>query len=227
MIKTERFTRRGAGTDEQKKAVHPSVPDDAIHPDHPLFRQMARSALLTSCITIALLRTQFALFFTEELGFSEVQFGILTTLLCFAAFAGFYITGKTVRWHHRLGPFFLAQIITACGMILIVLCPLRWVLCVAVAMAGIGQSFIYASHQYYAVSGQSKRSGAMAVHETLISAGYVTGGVAGGYLSEYLNRYVPYGFGAAAILVAITMQIILILRHRKKVTLHKSATGKL
>jgi MFS family permease len=194
-----------------------SVATSAVnHPHHALFRNMARSALVTSCITIALLRTQFAIFFTEELGFSKVRFGMLTTLLCLATFAGFYATGKTARWHHRFGLFFLAQIIIVLAMMLIFLWPFLWVLCIAVVLTGVGQSFIYASHQYYAVSGQQQRSGAMAVHESLISVGYVVGGVTGGYLAEYLSRYAPYAFGAGMVFIAIVTQLILFYLYRKK-----------
>lgn len=189
----------------------------SLNPDHVLFRRMARPALVTSCITIALLRTQFAIFFTEELGFSEVQFGMLTTLLCFSTFSGFYVAGKTHRWHHRMAPFLLAQVITGLAMLLIFLCPSLWALCVAVILAGIGQSFIYASHQYYAVSGQQQRSGAMAVHEILISVGYVVGSVVGGYLAEGLNRATPYAFGAAAVVAGVVLQIILLYAGSKKI----------
>ena len=58
----------------------------------------------------------------------------------------------------------------------------------------------------------------MAVHEILISVGYVLGSVAGGYLAEGLNRYTPYAFGAGAVCAGVVIQMILFYAYRKKDT---------
>jgi len=57
----------------------------------------------------------------------------------------------------------------------------------------------------------------MAVHEILISIGYGSGAIIGGYLAEYLNRYVPYGFGLGAVLIALVVQIIIFFNHKNRV----------
>ncbi len=199
----------------KRTEIHRPDPAEKLHPDNAAFCSMARLALITTCITIALMRTQFALLFTENLGFTKSQFGILTTLWCFSNFAVFYITGKTHRWHHKLTPFIFAQVMTALGMILILFSGSLWVLCAAVIFIGAGQSFVYSSHQYYGVSGRKNRSGPMAVHEILISIGYGSGAIVGGYLAEYLNRYAPYRFGLGAVLIALGIQICIILAHKK------------
>ena len=55
----------------------------------------------------------------------------------------------------------------------------------------------------------------MAVHEILISIGYGSGAIVGGYLAEYLSRYAPYRFGLGAVLVALGMQIAIFLAYKK------------
>ena len=78
-------------SDRQGVSIEPA------HPSNEVFSSMTRLALVTGSLVIALFRTQFALLFTEDLGFSRPQFGIVTTMFCFANFAGFYFTGKTKK----------------------------------------------------------------------------------------------------------------------------------
>jgi predicted MFS family arabinose efflux permease len=87
-------------------------------------------------------------------------------------------------------------------------------------LIGEGKSFVYSSHQYYGVSGRKNRSGPMAVHEILISIGYGSGAIVGGYLAEYLSRYAPYGFGLGAVLIALSIQIFIFLAHKKHQCTH-------
>lgn len=188
-----------------------------IEPAHPLnevFSLMSRLALLTACLAVSLFRTQFALFFTEHLGFSKFQFGIATTIYCLASFASFYVTGKTKAWHHKITPFIAAQLMSATSMLIILYTRNLITLYTAAILLGVGQSFVYSSHQFYCVSGKTNRSGSMAIHELLIAAGYASGALAGGYLAEYLTSYWPYGFGLTTIITAITIQTIMFKLHK-------------
>ena len=187
---------------------------ETIHPLNPVFCSMARLSLITGCLAIALLRTQFALLFTENLGFSKSQFGIVTTLFCLANFIGFYITGRTRGWHHRLTPFIASQLIIAAAMLIIIFARSLLSLYTAAVFIGAGQSFLYSSHQFYCVSGKVNRSGSMAVHELLIAAGYASGAIVGGYLAEYLSRYWPYWFGFITIMTAIAIQALIFAAHK-------------
>ncbi len=188
---------------------------EGAHPFNAVFSSMSRYALVTGCLAVALFRTQFALLFTEDLGFSKAQFGIITTVFCLANFAGFYITGKTKAWHHRMAPFIAAQLISAASMLIILFATHLLSLYTAAILLGAGQSFVYASHQFYCVSGKSNRSGSMAIHELLIAIGYAVGALAGGYLAEYLTRYTPYSFCFTAIIAAIALQTIMFAKQKK------------
>ena len=188
---------------------------ETTHPLNGAFSSITRLALVTGSVVIALFRTQFALLFTENLGFSKPQFGIVTTMFCLANFAGFYFTGKTKNWHHKLTPVITAQLITAAAMLIIIFARSLLSLYIAATFIGVSQSFIYSSHQFYCVSGKANRSGSMATHEILIAAGYAAGSLAGGYLAEYLTRYWPYGFAFATVLIAIAIQAMIFETHKK------------
>lgn len=189
---------------------------ETIDPLNAVFRSMARLGLVTGCLVLGLFRTQLALFFTENLGFSKSQFGILTALYCLASFTGFSITGRTKNWHYKLSPFIGSQLIIAVAMLMILFSTSLIQLCAAAVFVGIGQSFVYASHQFYCVSGKVKRSGSMAIHEILISIGYASGSIAGGYLAEYLSRYWPYWFGFAAVMITLAAEALIFASHKKR-----------
>lgn len=188
----------------------------AVHSANQVFCWMSRIGLITSCIAVGLMRTQVAFLFKWNLGFSEFQFGILTMFLCLACFAIFYITGKTDRWHHKTLPLFASQVIIIFSMVLVLYSSTTVLFYLAAAMTGLGQGFIYSSHQYYGVSGSTKRSGNMAIHEIAIAIGYGTGAVAGGYLAENFTRYAPYKFALAVLIAGIVIQLYMLrMPHRK------------
>lgn len=190
-------------------------PGKTIHPLNAAFCSMARLGLIIGCLALGLIRTQLALFFTENLGFSKSQFGTLTALYFLANFVGFSITGRTKNWYHRLSPFIGSQLLIVAAMLLILFTRSLVCLYSAAAFVGIGQSFVYASHQFYNVSGKVKRSGAMAIHEILTAIGYVGGSIAGGYLAEYLSRYWPYWFGFAAVMIALAVEALIFASHKR------------
>jgi len=81
-----------------------------------------------------------------------------------------------------------------------------WVFIAAAGIIGIAEGFIYASHLFYNVSGAKSRNGLMALHEFLLSAGFVIGSLTGGHLSDSFGRYMPYWFGLFAVLGAMILQ---------------------
>lgn len=186
-------------------------------PLHSAFVYMSRIGLAVGCLVIGLARTQFALLFTEDLGYDKSQFGIITMVLCSANFAGFYLTGKIKSWHHKIAPFIASHILLAAGMTIIIFCGSLAMIFAAFIMIGLGQSFTYASHQYYGVSGKAKRSGSMAIHEMLISLGYAAGSIAGGYLGE-CSRYWPYRMGLGVTAAAITIELIIYQHQRMRIS---------
>jgi len=200
----------GSNIDDQEQMP------ETVDPLNAVFCSMSRFGLVIGCLALGLFRTQFALFFTENLGFSKQQFGVVTAIFCFASFAGFTIIGRFKKWHYKLSPLIGSQLIIAASMLMILFCTsLIWLYAAAVFI-GIGQSFVYASHQYYCVSGKIKRSGSMAIHEILISIGYAGGSIAGGYLAEYLSRYWPYWFGFSAVVIALVVQGLIFVSYKNR-----------
>jgi len=117
--------------------------------------------------------------------------------------------GRSHYWHYKKSLFALAQAsVVLCAIIILFSGSLAFQL-FAAGLGGICYGFIYSSHQYYGVSGGTKRSGLMAIHETIIGAGFATGALVGGILSDRYGRYSPYWFVGGAIIIAGGAEVII------------------
>ncbi len=171
------------------------------------FRWMARIALLTAFVCIGLVRTQLAVLFRYELGFTESQYGTAMMIMCLAGFVIFVTAGKWHQWHYKLFIFVAGQLLLLASMLMILKGSSLSILFAATALVGAGQAFMYSSHLYYGVSGGTRRSGRMAIHEFLLSAGFVIGSLAGGFLSDHFGPFMPYRFGLTVVALGLCIQL--------------------
>jgi MFS family permease len=174
----------------------------------PRFRWTSRIALVTVFTCVGLMKTQLALLFTMELGFAKSRFGTVTAIMWLVTCLVFFTASKTHIWHYKFLPSILAQLAVLLSMLMIIESSLPTTFFLVAVLMGLGQAFAYISHQFYAASQSTKRSGSMALHEILLSAGQIIGFVAGGYLADFFGRRtVPYWFGFFVIVIGITTQL--------------------
>ena len=123
--------------------------------------------------------------------------------------AVFYMMGKSHYWHYKKALYAAAQVSIIGCMAMMIICKSLPLQLLASGLAGVWYGYVYSSHQYYGVSGGTNRSGLMAIHEIIIGAGFATGSLFGGILSDAFGRYSPYWFGCAVIVAGGLVQIIL------------------
>jgi len=175
------------------------------------FRWMAGIALATVFTCVGLMKTQLALLFTMELGFSKSHFGAVTAVIWLVNCIVFFAASKTHLWHYKFLPLILAQLAVLGGMLIIIRSSLIISFLFVAVLMGFGQAFAYVSHQFYAASQSRNRSGSMALHEILLSAGQIMGFLAGGYLADsFGRRAVPYWFGFSVVLIGMIVQSAMI-----------------
>ena len=58
----------------------------------------------------------------------------------------------------------------------------------------------------------------MAIHETILAAGFAIGSFLGGHLSDTFDRYMPYKFGIAVVLASVAVELVIwvLLRPQKE-----------
>lgn len=189
-------------------AVNDSV-CQAFAPEKKRFVWMSRVALFATLLCVGILRSQLGILYKFELHFTEVIFGWSVSLLCLTTIIVFWLMGKRHYWHYNKVIYVLAQLSIICCFLTIIFTANLFLQLLAAGLSGICHSVIYSSHQYYGVSGGRKRSGLMAIHETLLGAGFASGSIFGGILSDAFGRRTPYWFGSGVIIASGLIQIIL------------------
>jgi len=196
-------------TSSQINGPTPLLPDDVIPILLTKFRWMARIALFSACVCVGLARTHLAVLFKFELPFTESDYGAAALIMSISTFAVLLLAGQSHAWHYKLWLFICCQIVTAVSMLLILFTASLALLTLAVGLIGVGESFIYASHIYYGVSGGTRRAGRMAIHEIILALGFAAGGIIGGILSDMYGRYSPYWFGFITVIIGLIIQAII------------------
>jgi MFS family permease len=173
------------------------------------FKWMARIALFCSWACLGVTRSQFALLFTDLLGFSETQFGIIITMFGICNFLVLTGAGRLAFWHFKPVLLLSVQVILALSILLIIYGRTLWAFVPSFVIMGFGFGFAYSSHLYYGACGSKKRSAQMAIHEVTISLGVIVGAGTGGYLSGNFGIYWPYWFSIIVLALGLIAQVVI------------------
>ena len=164
----------------------------------------------------------------DDLGFSKGMIGLLLEGRIVFATLGFILMGSTHFWHYRPGPMLAAQGALSLFLVLMVFVKGPLPLGGLISAVGfcMGVSFFYS--MFHGISGAVNRSGMMALHESLLSAGLISGSFAGGYLYQRVSMAAVYAFSAVIVLAGLAVQAVLSARALKKegrVRRHRPMTG--
>lgn len=202
---------------ESAAETEPSAGDFQYDERLALFKALAKPAMVSIFFGAAALRTQMAVLYEKQLGFSETNYGVTLALFHLANAVTFFIFSRTSRWHYRYLLHFAVQAGAAAGMVMIALTASLPALAALMMVAGAAQAYAYMANQYYSVSGAVRRARQMAIHETLLSVGCGLGPVLAGAAAIYGSRRMgPYLLAAAVTAISMVLQALYLLRVRKK-----------
>jgi predicted MFS family arabinose efflux permease len=194
----------------RKPLMLPIVDGDISDPSLPKFRVAARITLFAGFVCLGLCRAPLGMLMRYELAFTEAHFGMALSIIALMSTVSFFILGKWHAWHYRNCPVFVAQAGLIVALLMIIYSGRLATLYLAAGLMGVFTAYFYTSHMFYGVSATKRRSGAMAVHEIILSAGIGVGAYMGGYLNDVFGRrYAPYMFGLAVIAVSVATQLLL------------------
>lgn len=178
-------------------------------PGQLVFLWMSRVALLIGFAATALVQTQLGLLFKYELGFSESLLGKVAMIIGIANFLTMLSMGRWPIWHYKKIVLLLSYVFLLLSLIIILNSTTQTGFFIAAVLMGCGLGAVYSSHLYYGLSGSTKRSALVAIHEAILSAGFVIAAFVGGYLSDHMGRYWPYWFGVALVIVALVVELVI------------------
>ncbi len=179
---------------------------------NPLNRQfvwVSRVALLAMYTCVGIYRSQLGILYKYELGFGESIYGWSVSMMCLLNVVVFFLMGRSHWWHYKKSIYAVSQMLIIISLLMIIFSQNVFMQLLASGLAGITYAVIYSSHQYYGVAGGRNRSGKMAIHETIIGAGYAGGSIFGGIISDHFGRQWPYIFGCIIVAAAGIIQVAL------------------
>ena len=197
------FAHKPQNTNVQSHEVELSDSEDILF--RVKYKWALRIIMFSMMVCMGLMRSQVALFFKFTKGFTESDFGMGLTLMSLAAFIIFTITGRTHKWHYKKILVLITQFALICGLLLLTFGNSLYLAWVGMIFIGGCRTFIYNSHQFYSLNDSKDRSNVMVIHEFVICMGIITGSFMGGFLSDHINRYAPYYFAIAVIIICLTI----------------------
>jgi len=186
----------------------PAAPTPVLRPDAAVFRLMARISVVV-CTAIAGMQRFQVFGLAEALEVRKATWGLVMAGMSLANMAGFLLLGRTHRWHYRPAVLWGAQIMLAVAPVSLVLARGAWHLGTVAVITGLCGSVAYSSSLYYGVSSGQRRGALTAVHEMLLSAGFVIGAIGSGAMSQRFDLWTPYPTAAAVLGCAVLAQVIL------------------
>ena len=210
-----------------------SEPTQPIYPSPKVratYLNLARCANFASWFALGVLR-RLAPKLTLEMGIRPKIFGnLMLTLggLQTLAFLGLG-TGYSTRWHYRLGPLLIVQVLAILSFVGIwrewYTSPqsgintfqqtILWTC--AFAAIGVSVAFTYFSSLYYGLDRQADKGNKSGWHEAILGVGILLGPFLGGISADsQLGIQSPYLLCAVAIAIAILIEIFIYLSAAKQ-----------
>ena len=199
-------TRIGAIPKKVEKRTEPQSDNST-----PL-RYPAWIGLFGTCVVLGVVANIFPMYARTELGINKSTVGFILLIRALGAAAGYVVLGRTKFWHFQPLP-----MIAGLTTLLLLVLTLPWLrsahlLTCLVALLGLFHSVAFSYSFFHGASGSSRREQRMAIHESLLSGGIITGSTVGGMLYQHRSMLTVCLFAAVVLLLIIAGQTVLFVR---------------
>ena len=169
----------------------------------------AWTGLFATFVGLGVLLAVFPVGGREELDLSKRVVGGLLLVRALANASGFVLLAQTSFWHFRLAPMVLAQILAATAFAALSVTDSLPAMAMLMVLLGATLSMGYSGSIFHGVSGSASRAGRMAVHESLLAFGIVTGSALGGMLYDATTLGTVYLTCAVLMVTVAALQLII------------------
>ena len=182
--------------------------------DTPI-RYPAWAGLYTTYVVVGVIISIFPVSARDDLFMRKSIIGLLFLSRALLTTSGFVILGRTTLWHFKSLPMLLGQVSLAILLILMAYIHSPLLLGLILGSMGLLTALSYTYSVFHGVSGSTERSKRMAIHESLIAAGLISGASIGGIIYQRYSMPAVYWFCSAVVLIGVLIQSVLSLRaHR-------------
>jgi MFS family permease len=158
----------------------------------------------------------FPLFAQDVLEASKSLVGTLVSMRSLTQSLGFLLLGAVGFWHYKGRYLVAAQLYLALLIVLMSLARTVAFFAVLFPLLGLSSAMSYTGGLFHAVAGASRRAGRMAIHESVLNAGYITGASVSGLLYQQYSMRAVLLFCLGSSLLALLVQGILLARRPEK-----------
>jgi len=171
-----------------------------------LLRYSAWVGVFTSYVALGVVLTIFPVSAKEDLGIAKGVIGILMFLRAMFMTLGFGLLGGTTFWHYRGSQMLLSQ--TAIAGCLLGMIGVTRPLTIAPVLCLLGMlvALSYFNSMFHGIAGSANRAARSALHESLLSFGFIGGSVMGGVLYQRYSMAAAYLASAAIIMAGVVVQ---------------------
>lgn len=173
-------------------------------------------ALVTAFVANGILVGAFPVMTREQLHFSKGLIGGILTWPRISQTAGFLLMGWLTLWHFKGRFMILNQLAFAAVMAALAVTRTAIGLSLLLIVFGFLQGQAYTSSIFHGCSGSNSRPRRMALHESLLSAGFILGSVAGGWVYQRFSMPALYYSSSALFCLAAAAQILFSLYLRRR-----------
>jgi MFS family permease len=157
----------------------------------------------------------FPLFAQDVLGASKSLVGTLVSMRSLTQSLGFLLLGAVGFWHYKGRYLVAAQVYLAVLIVLMSLARSVAFFAVLFPLLGLSSAMSYTGGLFHAIAGAGRRAGRMAIHESVLNTGYITGASVCGLLYQQYSMRAVVLFCLGSSLLALLVQGILLARFRR------------
>ncbi len=212
-VLTASFVVPGIRQDRQREPLRRG--EEALEDRSTPLRYPAWIGLCASYVVLGITMSAFLLYLREEIGLSETRIGLLILFRALFSTLGFIILSRFSFWHYKSRLMVLGQGLIIAVVALMIALRTFFGFSLAMALFGLLFALSYNNSLFHGVSGSSRRSTRMAVHEGLLTAGMVAGSAIGGILYQSGGFARVLVFACTVVAAAAAAQAALVLIFRK------------
>jgi DHA1 family multidrug resistance protein-like MFS transporter len=199
----------GIRQDRQRETVHSR--EGKLEDRSTPLRYPAWIGLFASYVILGITMSVFPLYLREQISLTEPRIGLLLLLRALFSTLGFLLLARITFWHFNSRLMILGQ--ATIGVMVAVIAVAGTFSGFAAVLIAFGLLFAlsYNNSLFHSMSGSSRRSTRMAVHEGLLTAGMVSGSAISGCLYQNGRFVRVLTFGCAVLAAATVTQVVLVL----------------
>jgi MFS family permease len=207
--------RRDANPQSIPASGRPATPQDIQTVDGTPLRFPAWIGMFASYVVSGMVATVFPLFAQDILEASKSLIGTLISGRTLTQSLGFLLLGAVSFWHYKGRYLVGAQIYLALLLALMTLARTVTFFAVLFPLLGLASAMSYAGGLFHGIAGASRRAGRMAIHESVLNGGYITGASASGLLYQRYSMREVALFCLGCCLLTLLVQTVMLARYRR------------